>query len=119
MGGNATIANPDGQTTALLYSYPNSGPGTGPTGKEGNRERRNLTVRLSDDDGKNWPTSRVLDTGPSGYSDMAVGPDGTIYLLYEAKSLEPKGPFIPAKLTLARFNRAWLEANDGASSGSR
>jgi sialidase-1 len=110
MGGNASIADADGQTTALLYSYPNSGPGTGPTGKEGNRERRNLTVRLSDDDGKNWPASRVLDAGPSGYSDLAVDRDGMIYLLYEAKSLEPKGPFIPATLTLARFNRAWLEA---------
>jgi len=119
MGGNATITDADGRTTALLYSYPNSGPGTGPTGKEGNRERRNLTVRLSDDDGKSWPTSRVLDEGPSGYSDMAVGPDGTIYLLYEAKSLEPTGPFIPATLTLVRFNRAWLEANDGAPASSR
>lgn len=109
MGGNATIADAAGQTTSLIYSYPNSGPGTGPTGKEGNRERRNLTVRLSDDDGKSWPKSRVLDAGPSGYSDMAVDRDGTIYLLYEAKSLEPKGPFIPATLTLARFNRAWLE----------
>jgi sialidase-1 len=110
MGGNATLTDADGATTALLYSAPNSGPGTGPTGKEGSRERRNLTVRLSDDDGKTWPISRVLDAGPSGYSDLAVGPDGTIYLLYEAKSLEPKGPFIPATLTLARFNRAWLEA---------
>ena len=118
MGGNATIADANGETTALLYSYPNSGPGTGPTGKEGNRERRNLTVRLSDDDGKTWPISRVLDAGPSGYSDMAVGPDGTIYLLYEAKSLEPKGPFIPASLTLVRFNRAWLEANgEGPAAG--
>ncbi len=110
MGGNATLTDADGATAALLYSAPNSGPGTGPTGKEGNRERRNLTVRLSADDGKTWPISRVLDAGPSGYSDMAVGPDGTIYLLYEAKSLEPTGPFIPATLTLARFNRAWLEA---------
>ena len=119
MGGNATITDAEGRTTALLYSYPNSGPGTGPTGKEGNRERRNLTVCLSNDDGQSWPTSRVLDEGPSGYSDMAVGPDGTIYLLYEAQSLEPKGPSIPATLTLARFNRAWLEANNGAAAASR
>lgn len=110
MGGNATLHDAGGNTTALLYSYPNCGPGTGPTGKEGNRERRNLTVLLSEDDGKAWTESRVVDAGPSGYSDMAVGPDGTIYLLYEAKSLEPKGPFIPATLTLVRFNRAWLTA---------
>jgi sialidase-1 len=118
MGGNAAIVDSDGKTTSLLYSSPDSGPGAGPTGKEGNRERRNLTVRLSDDDGKTWPVSRVVDAGPSGYSDMAAGPDGTIYLLYEAKSLEPKGPFIPATLTLVRFNRAWLEASDDSPAAS-
>ncbi|WP_428305705.1 sialidase family protein [Lacipirellula sp.] len=115
MGGNATLADDAGKTTALLYSYPNSGPGSGPTGKEGSRERRNLTVRLSDDDGKHWQTSRVVDVGPSGYSDMAVASDGTVYLLYEAESLEPKGPFIPAKLELVRFNRAWLEQQEPQS----
>lgn len=109
MGGNAAMVDDEGRTTALLYSFPNSGPGTGPTGKEGNRERRNLTLRLSNDDGKTWSASRVVDAGPSGYSDLAVGADGTIYLIYEAKSLEPKGPFIPATLTLVRLNRTWLE----------
>ena len=115
MGGNAAITDADGNTTALLYSYPNSGPGSGATGKEGNRERRNLTVRLSNDDGKTWPASRVVDPGPSGYSDLAVDREGTIYLLYEAQNLEAKGPFIPKTLTLARFNRAWLEAGDNAA----
>lgn len=118
MSGNATIVDDAGKTTTLLYSYPNSGPGSGPAGKEGNRERRNLTVRFSDDDGKHWSTGRVVDPGPSGYSDMAVGTDGTIYLLYEARSLEPKGPFIPAELRLVRFNRAWLEQQD-PSTGER
>jgi sialidase-1 len=112
MGGNAAFVDDDGRTTALLYSYPNSGPGSGIGGSEGNRERRNLTVRLSDDDGRTWPISRVVDRGPSGYSDMAVGPDGTVYLLYEAQKLEPNGPFIPATLTLVRFNRAWLDGAD-------
>ena len=50
---------------------------------------------------------------------MAVGPDGTVYLLYEAKSLEPKGPFIPATVTLVRFNRGWLEDADKSESASR
>ena len=119
MSGNATLVDAKGNTTALLCSYPNSGPGTGPTGKEGNRERRNLTVSLSNDDGESWTESRVVDAGPSGYSDMAVGPDGTVYLLYEAKSLEPKGPFIPATVTLVRFNRGWLEDADKSESASR
>ena len=91
----------------ILFANPNSGP-TGPAGKQGSRERRNLTVRLSEDNGGSWPVSRVIEPGPSGYSDMATAPDGTIYLLYEAGRTEPTGPLVPASITLAKFNRAWL-----------
>jgi sialidase-1 len=115
MGATSALTDAKGRTTALLYSHPDSGPGARPAGADGSRERRNLTVRLSDDDGQTWPTSRVIDAGPSGYSDMATTPDGAIYLLYEAQSLEPNGPFIPATLTLARFNREWLESQTEAS----
>jgi sialidase-1 len=94
--------------TTLLFANPNSGPGAGPAGKQGSRERRNLTVRLSEDTGQTWPTSRVIAPDASGYSDMAVAPDGIIYLLYEADRADPTGPFVPGSLTLAKFNRAWL-----------
>jgi sialidase-1 len=100
--------------TTLLFSNPNSGPGAVPAGKQGSRERRNLTVRLSEDAGKTWPTARVIAPDASGYSDMAVAPDGTIYLLYEADRADPTGPFVPGSLTLATFNRSWLlEADAG------
>ena len=118
MGGNATLTNASGGTTALLYSYPNSGPDAEPAGKQGSRERRNLTVRLSNDDGATWPTARVVAPGPSGYSDLAVAPDGTILLLYEAGNVGPKGSIIPATLTLARFDRAWLEASADSPSNA-
>ena len=36
------------------------------------RERRNLTVKLSEDEGKTWPRARVIEPGPSGYADLAV-----------------------------------------------
>lgn len=45
--------------------------------------RINLTVRASRDDGKTWEASRVLVPGKAGYSDIAVGPDGMIYVLYD------------------------------------
>jgi sialidase-1 len=98
--------------TTLLFSNPNSGPGAGSTGKQGSRERRNLTVRLSDDSGQTWPSARVIEPGPSGYSDLAVAPDGTIYLLYEADRADLTGPFVPGSITLATFNRAWLLEGD-------
>jgi sialidase-1 len=33
----------------------------------------------SEDDGRRWPASRVIEEGPSAYSDLAVADDGTIY----------------------------------------
>ncbi len=48
--------------------------------------RENLTLKLSRDNGKTWPISKVLNQGSSGYADLAVGPDNTIYCLYETRS---------------------------------
>jgi sialidase-1 len=64
-------------------------------------KRTNVTVRLSWDEGRTWPVKRTLEAGASAYSDLAVGPDGSIYCLYERGA--------PATLVLARFNRAWIE----------
>jgi sialidase-1 len=45
--------------------------------------RVNLTVRASLDDARTWPLSKVLWSGPSGYSDLAVLADDRIACLYE------------------------------------
>jgi sialidase-1 len=68
--------------------------------------RRNLTVKLSYDEGLHWTVQKVLDTGGSGYSDLAIGPDGTVYCLYESK--EPGKHY---HLLLKRFNLRWLTVN--------
>jgi sialidase-1 len=68
------------------------------------RPRNDLRVRLSYDEGKTWPHSKLLLAGPTGYSDMAAGPDGTVYILYEQA--------IPAEkkvnLLLGSFGLDWL-----------
>lgn len=76
---------------------------------EGDRRygRRNLTIRLSDDDGETWPIARVLDAGPSGYSDLAVAGDGAILCLYESAAAG-SDIFADTDITLARFNPARL-----------
>ncbi|MDO8538977.1 MAG: sialidase family protein [Opitutaceae bacterium] len=89
----------------ILFSNPASGT----------RERRNLTVRLSEDDGRTWPVSRSLEPGPSAYSDLAVLRDGTILCFYERgrEALKPGAKPSPyGTLTLARFNHEWLAARD-------
>jgi len=70
-----------------------------------NRDRRNLTIRASADDGQTWPLARVIDSGPSMYSDVAVTPAGTILCFYGRGS---KPHFAGDQLTLARFNLAWV-----------
>jgi Neuraminidase (sialidase) len=80
-----------------------------PTG----RERRNLTVKLSEDEGRTWPVSRSIEPGLGGYADLAAGPDGTIYCLYELGTAGG-GALNPHSLCLARFDLRWLT---GASEG--
>ncbi len=45
--------------------------------------RRNLTIRMSFDEGETWPVSKVIDPGPSAYSDLVTQADGQIGVLYE------------------------------------
>ncbi len=61
--------------------------------------RRNLSIKLSHDDGKTWPINRTLEAGSSAYSDLAVMSDGTVLCLYEASE----------KIICARFNLEWVE----------
>ncbi len=71
------------------------------------RKRENLTVRLSGDGCRTWPSHRVLSAGPAAYSDLAVLPDGTICCLYERGDASPY-----EEIALARFDRTWLTGSD-------
>ncbi|TAM94556.1 MAG: exo-alpha-sialidase [Chitinophagaceae bacterium] len=72
--------------------------------REGGR-RENLVLKLSDDQGKNWPVEKVVDPGPTSYSDMAVSKDGIIYILYEhLTGFNHPTP----QIMLARLNLSWL-----------
>jgi sialidase-1 len=82
----------------LLFANPNN-----PTG----RERKNLSVRLSYDDGGAWKYTKTLEAGPSGYSDLAIAQDGTILCFYERGAVE-KNMYRTRWLTVARFNFEWL-----------
>lgn len=79
--------------TVLLYSGP-GGPG-----------RNNLTLRASLDEGGTWPVAKVLQEGPSAYSDLAVLPDGQLACLYEAGREHAY-----ATILFARFPLSWLTA---------
>ncbi len=100
----------------ILFSNPHNLEG----GREGtpvpgkSRTRKNLSVKLSYDEAATWAVDKVLEPGPSMYSDLAVTPTGTILCFY-GRGDRPgaAGEY----LTLARFNLEWL--TDGKDSGDR
>ena len=51
--------------------------------------RKEMTIRVSYDDGRTWPVQRLLYAGPSAYSCLTVLPDGNIACLYEAGIRKP------------------------------
>ncbi len=96
----ASIVAYPSKSGTLIFSNPHS-LGRDKDGNEipaGRGKRQNLSIKLSPDDGKTWPISTVLESGPSAYSDLAVLPSGTILCLYEGDNT----------MRCARFNLDWL-----------
>ena len=93
----------------LLFSYPD-------TTTRDHKDRVNVTIKLSEDGGRTWPVSKLLQSGPSAYSDLAVLPDGTILCFYESgtpeAALKHRRPWAYSHITLARFNLEWLTSGN-------
>ncbi len=78
------IAVPD-QPGTLIYCAPNT-QGLDAQGHPKPRSsgpRRQLTIKVSRDDGQQWSEGPVIESGPSAYSDLALLNDGTLLCLYE------------------------------------
>ena len=94
-----------GGKNRLLFSNPDNL--TRADGKDSrSKDRRNLSVHLSYDEGSTWPVTRTLEPESSGYSDMAALKDGTILCLYETGA--GSSDFPNKREVLARFNLEWL-----------
>ncbi|WP_263416469.1 sialidase family protein [Terriglobus albidus] len=70
------------------------------------RARENLTLKVSEDDGRTWSHERVLDPGVAGYSDIASGKE-ELYVIYESGSLQGSQAK-PAHISVARVTKSWL-----------
>jgi sialidase-1 len=101
----------DGGKNRILFSNPHNlarADGKEEPGK--NRDRKNVSIKLSYDEGETWPVSRSVEPGFSAYSDIAVTPKGTILCFYGRAE---QANFAGDRLTLARVNLEWLtEGND-------
>jgi sialidase-1 len=107
-----------GGKNRILFTNPNNL--TRKDGKEKpemSRDRINVSVKMTYDEGQTWPVTKLLEDGFSGYSDMAVAKDGTILCFYERGSTDGKNIYKTGLLTVARFNLEWL--TDGKDAAKR
>jgi sialidase-1 len=105
---------PASDKNRLLFANPNNldrADGKEAPGKP--RDRKNLSFKLSYDEGETWPVNKVLEPGFSGYSDLAVARDHTIFCFYERGGSDGRSGARTGRLTVARFNLEWLtDGND-------
>lgn len=87
--GSMISYQPTGGRRVLLFSNANS-----------QTKREKLTVRVSQDDGKNWSVGREIYAGSAAYSDLVVQTEGELGVLYEKDNY--------TKITYARFRYDWL-----------
>ena len=95
--GGATWSKPTADTQlpdpsdngSIIRVAPNA-PASDPTShmlllsnNDSTTDRANLIVRMSCDDGKTWPISRVVDSGDAAYSTLTRLPNGRFGLLFE------------------------------------
>ena len=97
------------QASLIRYSWPESGKSrlifSNPAVPKG---RHHVTVRISYDEGKTWPVSKLICEGSSIYSSLATLPDGDVGLLYERDDYK--------KIVFTRLSLAWLtDGKDAAA----
>ena len=84
------LSEPICQGSLHRYSFSNEGKSRllflNPSDTE---KRKNMTLRLSNDDGTSWSWSLVLHPGPAAYSDVIKLADGNIGCFYEAGAEHP------------------------------
>jgi sialidase-1 len=83
----------DPEKDVLLFSNPATQSG-----------RTNGMIRLSRDEGKTWPVSRVLYPGGFAYSCLGSLPDGAVGCLFERDGYKT--------ISFARFTLNWIEGKD-------
>lgn len=101
------LIEPICQASIQRYSWPNAGrSGVLLFANPASTKREHITIRASFDDGQTWPVSRLLDPRPAAYSCLAVLPDSSVGILYEAGERNPY-----ANVVFARFPIEWLTGN--------
>lgn len=95
------LTDPSCMASTLRYTFPaGDKPGWMLHSGPDSTKRERGTLWLSTDDGKSWPSKRVLYPGPFAYSVLCHFEDGTIGCLFEADNY--------ARITFARIAPEWV-----------
>ena len=86
---DTTLIEPICQGSLLSYFYNKNKPTLFFSNPANIKNRANLTLRMSVDDGKTWKHNLVLHPGPSAYSDLSVIDKNTIGCFFEAGYAKP------------------------------
>ena len=86
---DTTLVDPANNASIIRFDL-DAGPGNRAahqllfSNTEDPTRRRNLTLKMSCDDGRTWPTRRIIEAGPAAYSTLTPLGAGRFGLLYEA-----------------------------------
>ena len=83
---DADFSLADPRCNACILQYQFKGSSKSPLifcNAASNRSRRNLAVRVSHDNGATWSEGKVIDRGPSAYSEITILHDGSLGVVYE------------------------------------
>lgn len=94
----------------ILFSFP-----LGQPDDKGRPRREGMSVWLSYDEHKSWAVRKLVNPGPSFYSNLAKLSDGTILLIYGRDGTHRS---MPARNVVTRFNLEWLtDGRDSLATG--
>lgn len=101
-GGLLRIERPDGESL-LLFSGP-----------QNLKERTDLTLMASRDDGRSWrPIARLTPDSFGAYSALAWSEkDQRVFMLYETNKYHPGAEY--GEIVFAEFNLAWIEREEAS-----
>lgn len=102
--GDTALIEPVCQASLIWYHHKGKKSFLAFSNPADQKSRRNMTVRLSYDQGKTWKLSYVVYEGPSAYSNLVVLPNGNLACFYEAGKINPYEGIAFRELSFDQFN---------------